>query len=127
MAGTGATVTKLRGPGIIGGLGAEMIFEVLLDTSMEATGEPIDLTSYFKYIYSADCQAVEATADAAYQFTVVIPDSATAVTSTNIVIMAHQSNNTAQAFDVANAVDLSGVGELRLIVVGAPAITTSWA
>jgi len=121
-----ATATKLRGPDVAGGC-FEAIYEVQLDTSHAANGEAIDLTDDFSYIYSASCEAVEAVADAGYQFTVKIPGNGVAVASDNVLILAHQSNNTAQAFDEADTVDLSGVGELRLVVKGKKAIPTSWA
>lgn len=117
-----ASVTKIAGPGIVGGVGALMLFEVGLDTSFAAGGEAIDLTDYFKYIKSAKVGAVEANADDAYKFGVVVPDPATAVTSSNVLITAYQSNNTVESFDEANTVDLSSVGELRLEVWGLPAV-----
>jgi hypothetical protein len=122
-----ATITKLRGPDVNGGA-FEAIYEVQLDTSHAANGEAIDLTDDFSYLYSASCEAVEAVTDAAYQFTVKIPGNGVAVTSSNVLILAHQvATGDGVAFDEANAVDLSAVGELRLIVKGKKAIPTSWA
>jgi hypothetical protein len=122
-----ATVTKVKQSHPIGGLGVKTIFTVLLDTSFAAGGEPIDITSYYKYVYGGAILGVQANADAAYKFGIVYPGATTAVTSSNVLISAYQSNTGLAALDEANTVDLSGVGELTIEITGAPAIQTSWA
>jgi hypothetical protein len=123
-----ATVTKVKGPSnAIGGLGVKYIISVLLDTSFASGGEAIDLTSYFKYIYGGCVLGVDANADAAYKFGLLLPGPTVAVTASNVKVTAYQSNTGAVALDEANTVDLSGVGALTFEITGAPAIQTSWA
>ncbi len=121
-----ATATKLRGPDVVGGY-FEATYQVLLDTSIAAGGEAIDLTGDFSQIDEAYCSAVEVVGDAAYQYTCIVPDVGVALTSSNFLICVHQvATGDAVAFDEANTVDLSAVGELRLVVKGKKSIPTSW-
>jgi hypothetical protein len=117
-----ATVTKVSGPGVISGLGVEYVFTVLLDTVFAAGGESIDLTDYFTQVYNANCGANDADADNRYAYNCVHPGKGTALTSSNFLISVSQSNDTVQALDEANGVDLSSVGELNLRVLGTAAI-----
>ena len=113
-----ATVTKDAGETVLPGLGVCFTFKVLLDTSFAAGGEAIDLTDYVSNIKCAWVGGVDANADAAYAYNIVYPAYATAVTSSNVLISAYQSNNTVEALDEANTVDLSGVGALQIVVIG---------
>lgn len=122
-----ATITKISGPAAVSGLGHMAVYKVLLDNSFAAGGEAIDLTADFSYIDNADAEAVDANADHGYSFGVIIPSDGTAVSSSNVLISAYQSDTLEGALDEANAVDLSGVGELRVTVIGKAAIPTSWA
>lgn len=123
-----ATVTKLSGPTIMdGGVGSQYNFSILFDDSYPTGGEAIDLTDYFSYISYATVNSVDAAADAGYKFTVQIPSSGTAITSSNVLVLAHYSG-TADAVlnQVANTTDLSNIGELTITVVGKAAVSTTW-
>lgn len=123
-----ATVTKLSGPTVRdGGVGIEYNFSILMDDSYVTGGEPIDLSGYFSYIDFATVNSVDAAADAGYKFQVVIPTNGTAVSATNVLVVAHYSG-TADAVlnQVAATTDLSAVGELTITVVGKSAVSTTW-
>ncbi len=122
-----ATLTKVAGPHIKSGIGVEYVFSLLLDTSHAAGGEPIDLTDYLSTLTEGNCSSVDSAADALYTYTVAGPGVGTTLTSSNVLIVAAQSDTLEGALDEANAIDLSGVGELMLTVVGKGAIQASWA
>jgi len=119
-----ATATLISGPAPVDGLGVCSTWKVLLDSSFEATGEPIDLTAYYSEIHSASIAGVDAYADAAYIYNVQVPSDGTAISSSTVLITAYASNAddggsvTLGPFSTATGEDLSGVGELRLFVVG---------
>jgi hypothetical protein len=108
------TATQIVGPeSICPGLKVA-VYSLALDSSWLAAGEAIDLTTDFDYIYAASVQMADAIADLAYKFDLVC-DYAAAITSSNVKLAAYvTSTDTA----VANAVDLSAVGKLTLIVFG---------
>jgi hypothetical protein len=118
------TATLIDGPGVVGGLGLISTWKVLMDSSSLVTGEPIDLTSIYSSVSAASIAGSDAAGDNVYQYNVVLPSDGTDITSTTVLITvaqtdAHDGTSTAAtAFAAANAVDLSTVGELRLIVIG---------
>jgi hypothetical protein len=121
------TLTLINGPSISKN-GATYIFNIALDTSFTAGGEVVDLTSYFKYIYTADAECNDTAADNQYEFGCMAPAAGTALTASNFKVTAVMTGATLSTdFDPADTVDMSGVASLRLVVTGAPAITTSWA
>jgi hypothetical protein len=122
-----AAATKNGTMGFVSGFGAMQKYTVLLDTSFAAGGEALDLTADFKEIHACAIVGNDANADNVYAFNTVVPGAGTALTDSNFLISVAQSNNTVQAFDEANTVDLSSVGELGILVIGEPAIQTSWA
>jgi len=128
-----ATVTKIAGPSVIPGKGIEYSFSVLLDTLHSGSGEAIDLTDYFSYLYGGEVGGVDAIADSGYVFSVIGPGRAVAVTSSNVLISAKQSpahtaaTTAATALTEAASVDLSGVGALIITCWGKGAIQSSWA
>lgn len=109
------TVTSIVGPESIAPGIKMAIYSLALDNSWLAAGEAIDLTTDFDYIYAGSVQQADAIADLAYKFDLVC-DYAAAITSSNVKISAYvTSTDTA----VADAVDLSAVGKLTLVVFGA--------
>ena len=118
------TATKISGPGVVPGLGLLTTYKVLMDTSSLATGEPIDLTGVYSEISWLGEGGSDAIADNAYTYSSVLPSDGTAITSTTVLISVYMSaaetaaTHAATAFAAANAVDLSGVGELRFLAVG---------
>jgi hypothetical protein len=102
------------------------IFNVVPDTSWLATGEPLDLTDYFKTVsFAAAVGGVDAIGDAGYKFDVVIPTSAdTDITASNVLVSCTQvpslDGNAASAQPLAqvSAEDLSGIATLRILVFG---------
>ena len=118
------TATLMNGPGVLPGLGLLSTYKVLMDTSSLVTGEPIDLTGVYSEIDAISIGGSDAIADNAYLYGIVLPSDGTAITSTTVLVSVYQSpaktgaTEAAEAFAAANAVDLSGVGELRLLVVG---------
>ena len=122
-----ATATKVGDMGYMAGVGAFQQYTILLDTSFAAGGEAIDLTADFSQFSFAVCGANNADADNRYLFKSVHPGLGTAATSSNFLISASQSNSSEAPLDEANTVDLSSVGELNLLVIGLPAVQTSWA
>jgi len=122
-----ATITKIAGPTVVPGKGIEYSFSVLLDTAFATGGEPINLTSYLKYFYGGTADGVDAIADATWTYQLVGAGRTTAVTSTNVVIVAHHGSGADAVNNPADAEDLSGVGALIITVWGKGAITSSWA
>ena len=107
------TVVKDQGPVCM--IGVKMAtYNLALDNSWLAAGEAIDLTGEFTYVLNATIGAVDAIADAAVKFELIF-DSDAVITSSNVLVGAYvTSTDTA----VADAVDLSSIGELRLTVWG---------
>jgi hypothetical protein len=126
------TLTHVAGPHIKPGIGVEEVFSALLDDSSLVTGEPIDVTAYFDYILSARCESVNALADAAYKYDMIIPAQGVAVTDANVLIGIHLSPaktgdvEVAEPFDAADGANLSTVGELMITIVGKPHKSTTW-
>jgi hypothetical protein len=118
------TATIIDGPGVVAGLGLISTWKVLMDTSSLVTGEPIDLTSVYSSISWCGEGGSDAVADNAYTYSTVLPSDGTDITSTTVLISVYMSaaetaaTHAATAFTAANAVDLSGVGELRLMSIG---------
>ena len=122
-----ATATKISGPVVVPGKGVEYSFSILLDTAYATGGEPIDLTDYFGYLYGGTVDGMDAIADATRRFDVVGPGRAVAVSSTNVLIVAHHSAGADAVDNPADAEDLSGVGALIITCWGKPAAVSSWA
>ena len=118
------TATKISGPGVVPALGLLATYQILMDTSSLVTGEPVDLTNEFSQVDFASVGASNAIADNAYSYMVVLPDVGTDIAAGTVLISVHQTAATtgatvaASAFEAANAVDLSGVAELRLFAIG---------
>lgn len=95
-----------------------------MDTSSLVTGEPIDLTGHYSTIDALAVGGTDAVGDNVYNWNTVVPSDGTDITSTTVLISVSQTAATdtatvaASAFAAADAVDLSGVGELRLIAIG---------
>ncbi|MCP4604497.1 MAG: hypothetical protein GY847_28910 [Proteobacteria bacterium] len=119
-------LTKTGGPSY-SALGTTYRFTAALDTSHAAGGEPIDLTDYLSTLENASCTLVDAAADALYVFEITGPGSGVALTSSNVLIVAAQSDTLEGALDEANTIDLTSVGALVIEVTGKKAIPTSWA
>ena len=121
--------TKIAGVSCIGKDYFMATYKVLMDSSFLATGEVVDLTDDFSEIYDGSVGAVDAIADAAYIYRLVVPSHGTAIASTTVKLSAHYSpsktgaTEAAEAFAVADGVDLSTVGELRFTVWGKANIT----
>jgi hypothetical protein len=119
-----ATATIIDGPGVVGGLGLISTWKVLMDTSSLVTGEPIDLTSVYSSISALSIGGTDAVGDNVYSYMTVLPSDGTDIAAGTVLVSvsmtAAQTGNAtpAAAFSAANAVDLSGVGELRLIAIG---------
>lgn len=118
------TATLVDGPGVVGGLGLIATYRVLMDTSSLVTGEPINLTNEFSAVSWCGEGGSEAIADNAYTYSTVLPAVGTDITSTTVLISVYMTAATtaatvaATAFTSANAVDLSGVAQLRLCAIG---------
>ena len=118
------TATIIDGPGVVGGLGLISTWKVLMDTSSLVTGEPIDLTSVYSSISALAIGGSDAIGDNVYAYNTVLPSDGTDISATTVLISTSMTAATtaatvaASAFAAANAVDLSGVGELRLIAIG---------
>ena len=118
------TATLMEGPGVVGGLGLISVYKVLMDTSSLVTGEPVDLTGVYSAIDALMIGGSDAVADNVYAYNTVLPSDGTDITSSTVLISVSQTAATtgatvaATAFAAANAADLSGVGELRLVAIG---------
>jgi len=118
------TATLIDGPGVVGGLGLIATYEVLMDTSSLVTGEPIDLTGQFSAVSWCGEGGSDAIADNAYTYSTVLPAVGTDIAAATVLISVYQSaaetaaTHAATAFSAADATDLSGVAELRLMAIG---------
>jgi hypothetical protein len=113
-----ATLTKTAGPEGLA-LGMKIAtYSVLLDTTHLTAGEAIDISADFSRVHFALCGANDTLADHGYKFDIIHPGAGTDVTSTNVLVSAFWSNNTAQVFANAGGEDLSGVGELQVLIIG---------
>lgn len=119
-----ATATIKAGPGVVPGLGLIAIYEVALDNSFLATGEPIDLTGQFSEVFSASIEGADALADHGYKFDVVLPAFGTAISDANVLVTGHWApaqDGDAEVhlpFEHMDTDDMSGVTSLRLVVIG---------
>ena len=119
-----ATATKMTGPGVVGGLGLITTYKVLMDTSSLVTGEPVDLTSEYSQVQALCVGGTDAIGDNVYTYNTVLPSDGTAIAAGTVLVSVSMTAATtaatvaASAFAAANAVDLSGVGELRLVAFG---------
>ena len=119
------TATLMGGPSPQGGgLGIMSTWKVLMDTSSLVTGEPVDFTSYYKTIDWLGVGGVNAVADMLYLYGTVLPSDGTDIAAGTVLISVSQTaaspaaSQVAKAFAAADGVDLSGVGELRLLAIG---------
>ena len=112
------TVTKLAGPGVIGGYGQVVDFQLTIGaTGWLAAGNAVDLTDYFSEITSIKIGGAEVISG--YKFGFIVPDHEVTVTASNVLLTAHYSTDAAGAMTpVPNDTDLSGVTALRISVVG---------
>lgn len=97
------------------------VYQCLLDSAHVTGGEAIDLTGDFDYIYAAWAGGNDTAADNyTVKLDVVVPAPATAVTASNVLITACWSadGTDGEAF-VENTGDLSAIGQLSIVVIGA--------
>lgn len=108
------------GPGLLVG-----VYSYLFPNPNSATGNQIDLTTDFDYVYGLDFIGNDTLADNGYHFGAVVPAPATAITSTNVLISLNQEKNPADsggadiAFPGVGAVDMSAIGQCMFVVYGA--------
>jgi hypothetical protein len=112
-----ATLTKIAEG--IGALGRECVYDVAFTSTYPVAGEPINLTADFDEIIAAQVGYADAIADHGYKFDVIGPDWGTEITSTNVLLVAHYSGTASAVLNaVTDATDLTGVGNLRIHVIG---------
>ena len=121
-----ATVTTLEAPRVVGGA-MQATYSILLDTVYPTGGEVIDISGDFSTVNSAVVGGVDALADSGFVFSVRYPSAGTAVTSSNVLVVARLGGTTDVVLEEATGSDLSGVGELKVTIRGKGAITASWA
>lgn len=96
------------------------VYQISFDTSYPTGGEALDFSGDFDFVYGIVPGGNDTLADNGYSFAGILPGATTAVNSTNCKVSVHWSNNTAQALaEFTNTGDLSAVGQLTLIVIGA--------
>ena len=118
---TTAPPTLVNGP-YVKGKGYEALFSLALDTT-DATGIlTVDLTSYFSYVWDVIVGSNDTLADNGYKYQAVCPGRTTALTSTNLSISVHQSDDAVDALDVVASTSLATVGALMITVVGKAAV-----
>jgi hypothetical protein len=119
-----ATATIIQGPGVVAGLGLISTWKVLMDSSSLVTGEPIDLTSVYSSVSALSVAGTDAVGDNVYLYNTVLPTDGTDISSSTVLVSASQSDThtgstvAAKAFAICDGVNLSTVGELRLIAIG---------
>ena len=118
---TTATPTLVAG---VSNVGNEMymgVFTLLFDTT-DANGElSIDLTDYFKYVYSVEIGGSLATTG--YVCEIEKPAAATAITSTNIKVGVYEAGADGAPLDPVASTDVSAVVTgLTIVVIGRQAI-----
>jgi hypothetical protein len=108
------------GPGLLVG-----VYSYLFPNPNSATGNTVDFTTDFDYVYGIDFIGNDTLADNGYHFGAIVPAPTVACTSSNVLIDVHQEKNPGDsggadiAFPVVGAVDLSAIGQLMLVVYGA--------
>lgn len=123
--GTAITLTKIAGVKT-GALGAEAIYECVLDTTTAGGIMTADVTTDFGYVTSAHLGGSDAAAF--YNVEIQQPPHDTALTSTNLALGFSEAGADAAVLDLMNATDLSAaITGLTLHVIGKPALVTSWA
>ena len=116
------TLTKTSGPNNLGPNQKIATYTLLFDSSYPTGGEAIDLSGDFDYVYAVVCAGNDTAADNGYKFSAIHPGATTAVTSTNVLIQAHWSPNATNGevfSEFTNTGNLSAVGALQIMVVGA--------
>jgi hypothetical protein len=97
-------------------------YTVAFDNSYPTGGEAIDLSGDFDYVYAVICAGNDTAADNAKTFRAIHPGATTAVTSSNVLIQVHWSADGTDGEDFVeftNTGDLSAIGALQIIVIGA--------
>lgn len=124
--GTAATATKIAGVET-GALGAEAIYELVLDTTTNPGGiMTIDLTADFGYITTAALGG----SDAANFYYVEIqqPPYTTALSATNLALGFSEAGVDGDVLDAMANTDMSAaITGLTLHITGKPALVASWA
>jgi hypothetical protein len=120
-----AVTTRIAGPASPGGWHTA-IYTTVLETT-KSTGELVvsgDLLLDFDYLYGLEIVGNDTIADNSFIAKAVIPAYDTAITDANVLISFHYIPDldgnaaNAQALAVCNAVDLSSVGDMKLIAYG---------
>jgi hypothetical protein len=117
------TPTRILGVSQIGDH-YEATYKVSLDSSSLVTGELLDLTDDFSEIMSAKEAGVTVIGAAGYKFTVLLPADGTAITASNVKLVASAvpaldgGTAAAQAFAASDGVDMSTFVEVRIEVKG---------
>lgn len=119
--GTVATATKISGLNIAGDL-YMAIYSLALDTNDANGCETVDLTSDFSYLYAAVTGDNDTLADNGYVYRAILPAYGTAITSSNVLISVHQSDDAVDPLDTAANATMTTVGALKLIVWGRAAV-----
>lgn len=114
-----ATLTLVENSVIGAGLRCA-VYTCLLDNSLAAGGEPVDISGEFSNVYAIAIGGNDTLADNSILWSAVLPGAATAVTSSNVKICGFWSadGTDGEAFVEAAAADVSSVGALSLVVIG---------
>ena len=117
------TLTKTAGPSVLGPGIKMATYELEFDNSYPTGGEAIDLTGEFTYVYAVLCGGNDTAADNQKKYSAIHPGYSTAVTSSNVKIQVHwdpADGGAAEDFaEFTNTGDLSAVGALQIVVIGA--------
>jgi len=125
--GTAATATLVKGPKT-GPLGDEAIFTLALDTTDASGLMTVDLTTYFGYVHTVEIGGELAATANGYVVKVNKPASATALTSTNLILGFYEAGADGAELDLVASTDFAAlITGLTLRVVGKPALVSSWA
>jgi hypothetical protein len=117
------TWTKLKGPVIVPGKGAEITFSVALDSAFATGGEVFAaVTSYFSHVGGGVVEGCDAAADATWRYGVVCAGIATAATTSNVLLVAHHGAGSDTVDNPADAEDLHTVGALIVTLWGRPVV-----
>jgi len=94
-------------------------YQILLDASYAASGEEIDLTADFDFIYAITFGGNDTLADNQYSFAAILPGPTVAVASDNVLISCFLGGTTgAKMEEEGGTTDLSDVGQLSFTVYG---------